>query len=96
MKDSIVRGRVLQTLCERRNEGPLLFGAGEGATPPPAGVDERAWLQAVAELASHSLVRWEAVTNEGGAMFGRAEITENGVDVCEDRARAQIDIRFSC
>lgn len=94
MKDSIVRGQVLRLLCDRREEGPLLFGAGEGAIVPSGGTDHRAWLHALAELADHKLVRWEPQTSESGAMIGQAEITENGVDVCEGRATPQIEIRF--
>jgi hypothetical protein len=94
MKDSVVRGRVLQLLCDRREEGPLLFGSGDEAIVPPSGVDHRAWLHALAELADHKLVRWEPQASETGAMLGHAEITENGLDVCEGRAKPQIEIRF--
>ncbi len=95
MKDSIVRGRLLQLLCNRRAEGPLLFGAGEDAIAPPGGIDDRAWLHALAELADHNLVRWEPQATDSGAMLGHAEITASGVDVCEGRATPQIMIRFS-
>lgn len=94
MKDSVVRGRLLQMLCDRREEGPLLFGAAEGAIAPPGGIDERTWLQALAELAEHNLVNWQAQTSDSGAMVGRAEITEGGLDVCEGRTRPEIAIRF--
>ncbi len=93
MKDSVVRGRLLQLLFERRDEGPLLFGAGEGAIPPASGIDERAWLHALAELADHELVKWTPGGGETGAMTGLAEITERGVDVCEGRQTADIHIR---
>lgn len=96
MKDSIVRGRVLQLLCERREEGLLLFGAAAGAIPPPAGVDNRAWLHALAELADHGFVRWQSHLSQRGAMVGHAEITEKGLDVCEGRASPELRIRLSC
>jgi hypothetical protein len=95
MKDSIVRGRLLRLLCDRRAEGPLAFGAGEGAIAPPGGIDDRAWLHALAELADHNLVRWEPQPSDTGAMLGHAEITASGVDVCEGRATPQITLRFS-
>jgi hypothetical protein len=94
MKDSVVRGRLLQMLFERRDEGPLLFGAGEGAIPPPSGIDERAWLHALAELADHELVKWIPGGGETGAMSGLAQITEQGVDVFEGRQTPQISLRF--
>jgi len=94
MKDSVVRGRLLQLLCDRRAEGPLLFGAAEAAIAPPGGIDERAWLQALAELAEHGLVNWQPQTSGSGAMLGSAEITENGVDVCEGHTTPPIGIRF--
>jgi len=96
MKDSIVRGRLLQLLFERRNEGALPFGAAEGAIPPPGGIDNRAWLHALAQLVEYDLVSWKALADESGRgkMTGLAEITERGVDVHDGRATPDIDIRF--
>ena len=96
MKDSVVRGRLLQLLCERREEGPLLFGASDDAIAPPGGIDNRAWLHALAELVTHELVRWEPRASETGAMLGSAEITEMGMDVCAGRVKPEITIRLSC
>ena len=96
MKDSIVRGQILQLLFERREEGPLLFGAAAGAIPPPGGVDKRAWLHALAELSDHGFVRWEPRPSQMGAMVGHAEITEKGVDVCEGQVSTELQIRLSC
>lgn len=94
MKDSVVRGRLLQLLFERREDGPLPFGAAGGAIPPPAGTDEHAWLHALAELNSHQLVNWTPETNATGAMSGFAEITEAGADACEGRLKPPLDLRF--
>ena len=97
MKDSIVRGRLLQLLYDRREEGPLLFGATTGAILPPGGIDHRAWLHALAQLADYGLVRWRPrATPTDDAMTGDAEITEKGVDVCEGRGGTEIGIRFHC
>ena len=96
MKDSIVRGRVLQLLYDRREEGPLLFGAAQEAIAPPGGIDGRDWLHAIAELANHGLVRWDPQTSTTDAMLGVAEITETGLDVCEGRTKPEIGIRLSC
>ena len=96
MKDSIVRGKLLQMLCDRRNEGPIPFGATEGATAPPGGIDERAWLHALAQLIEYDLVSWTASADESGRgkMAGTAEITERGVDVRDGREKPEIQIRF--
>jgi hypothetical protein len=94
MKDSVVRGRLLQLLFERRADAPLPFGAAVGAIPPPAGIDERAWLHALAELSSHQLVNWTPETNAAGAMSGFAEITDAGADAYEGRVKPPIDLRF--
>ena len=96
MKDSIVRGRLLQLLYDRREEGSLLFGATTGAILPPAGIDDRAWLHALAQLADYGLVRWRPRTSHSDGMVGDAEITDKGVDVCEGRAATEIGIRFHC
>jgi hypothetical protein len=97
VKDSIVRGRLLQLLFERRNEGPLPFGAAEGAIEPPGGIDNRDWLLALARLVENELVSWQAVSPEPGKgrMAGLAEITERGVDVVDGRETPDIDIRFA-
>ena len=96
MKDSIVRGRLLQLLFDRRDEGPLPFGAAESAIPPPPGIDERAWLHSLAQLIDYRLVHWNPLESNSGreAMSGLAEISEVGVDVKEGRQKPPIDIRF--
>ena len=97
MKDSVVRGRLLQLLHERRNEGALPFGVAEGAIAPPAGIDLRDWLQALAQLVEYGLVSWAPLEDKAGpgAMSGFAQINELGVDVREGRETPQLDIRFT-
>src|SRR6266568_2452959 len=58
MKDSVVRGRLLQLLYERRSEGSIPFGHGEQAVPPPGGISRRDWLRAVAQLSEYRLIDW--------------------------------------
>jgi hypothetical protein len=96
MKDSVVRGRLLQLLYDRREEGPLPFGAAEGAIPPSPGIDDRAWHHALAQLVEYKLVSWQPLKDSAvsGAMSGLAEITESGVDVRDGRRPSDIDIRF--
>jgi hypothetical protein len=96
VKDSIVRGRLLQMLFDRRNEGPLAFGATEDAIQPPGGIDNRAWLHALAQLVEYDLVSWKPLPDESGRgkMTGLAEITERGADVLDGRENPEIDIKF--
>jgi hypothetical protein len=96
MKDSVVRGRLLQLLFERRNEDALPFGAPKGAIEPPSGISERDWLQALAQLIEYGLVSWAPLEDKTGTegMSGLAQINERGVDVLEGREQPQIDIRF--
>ena len=94
MKDSVVRGRLLQLLFERREDGPLPFGGATDAIPPPAGTDERAWLHALAVLNNHQLINWTPEADAAGAMSGFAEITEAGADAYEGRVKPPIDLRF--
>src|SRR5436309_13959831 len=58
MKDSVVRGCLLQLLYERRSEGSIPFGQGEHAVPPPGGIRRRDWLRAVVQLSEHPLIEW--------------------------------------
>src|SRR6476659_9783019 len=58
MKDSVVRGCLLQLLYEHRGEGLLPFGQAEQAVPPPAGINRRDWLRAVAQLSEYRLIDW--------------------------------------
>ena len=58
MKDSVVRGCLLQLLYQRRSEGLLPFGQAEKAVLPPAGINSRDWLRAVAQLSEYRLIDW--------------------------------------
>jgi hypothetical protein len=85
MKDSVVRGRLLQFLYERRNEGLLSFGQSEQAVPPPAGINRRDWLRAVAQLSEYGLIDWTPIEDKSGMglLSGFAKISDFGVEVLE-------------
>ena len=85
MKDSVVRGCLLQFLYERRSEGLLPFGQSEQAVPPPAGINRRDWLRAVAQLSEHGLIDWTPLEDESGTglLSGFAKINDFGVKVLE-------------
>src|SRR2546423_6816024 len=96
MKDSVVRGRVLQLLHERRGEGFLPFGAAERAVPTPEGINNRDWLQALAQLAEYNLIGWKPIEDEGGMglLGGFARINELGTHVLNSSAASPIGITF--
>ena len=67
MKDSVVRGCLLQLLYERRREGSIPFGQLEQAMPPPGGISSRDWLRAVAQLSEYGIINWTPVEDKGWA-----------------------------
>jgi len=94
MKDSVVRGCLLQFLYERRSEGLLSFGQSEQAIPPPAGINRRDWLRAVAQLSEYGLIDWTPVEDRSGMglLSGAAKINDFGVKVLEAGVESPIQI----
>src|ERR1700741_236255 len=94
MKDSVVRGRLLQLLYERRSEGYIPFGRIDQAVPPPGGISRRDWLRAVAQLSEYHLIDWTPVedTSGMGQLSGFAKINDFGVKVLEAGAESPIQI----
>src|ERR1044071_707882 len=85
MKDSVVRGCLLQLLYERRSEGSIPFGQGEQAVPPPGGISRRDRLRAVAQLSDYGLIDWTPLEDKSGMgqLSGFAKINDFGVQVVE-------------
>ncbi len=85
MKDSVVRGRLLQLLYERRDEGSIPFGRLEQAVPPPGGISRRDWLRAVAQLSEYGLIDWTSLEDKSGMgqLSGFAKINDFGVQAVE-------------
>jgi hypothetical protein len=85
MKDSVVRGCLLQLLYERRNEGSIPFGHAEQAVPPPGGINRRDWLRALAQLSEYGLIDWTPLEDQSGMglLSGFAKINDFGVKVLE-------------
>ena len=83
MKDSVVRGCLLQLLYERRSEGSIPFGHAEQAVPPPGGINRRDWLRAVAQLSEYRLIEWTPIKDQSGMglLSGFAKINDFGVKV---------------
>src|SRR5213594_4900911 len=94
MKDSVVRGCLLQLLYERRSEGSIPFGHAEQAVPPPGGISGRDWLRAVAQLSEYRLIDWTPLEDQSGMglLSGFAKINDFGVKVLEASAASPIRI----
>ena len=95
MKDSVVRGCLLQLLYERRSEGSIPFGHAEQAVPPPGGISRRDWLHAVAQLSEYGLIDWTSLEDKSGMglLSGFAKINDFGVKVL--KAGVEPPIRIS-
>src|SRR5439155_12165215 len=85
MKASVVRGRLLQLLYERRDEGSIPFGRLEQAVSPPGGISRRDWLRAVAQLSEYGLIDWTSLEDKSGMgqLSGFAKINDFGVQAVE-------------
>ena len=94
MKDSVVRGCLLQLLYERRSEGSIPFGQGEQAVLPPGGISRRDWLRAVAQLSEYRLIDWTPLEDQSGMglLSGFAKINDFGVKVLEGGVASPIRI----
>jgi hypothetical protein len=94
MKDSVVRGRLLQLLYERRSEGSIPFGHAEHAVPPPGGISRRDWLRAAAQLSEYHLIDWTPLEDQSGMglLSGFAKINDFGVKVLEAGVASPIRI----
>src|SRR6266516_6208710 len=94
MKDSVVRGCLLQLLYERQAEGPIPFGQAEDAVPPPGGMNHRDWLRAVAQLSEYHLIDWTPLEDKSGMglLSGFAKINDFGVEVLEGGVASPISI----
>src|SRR2546425_12229169 len=94
MKDSVVRGCLLQLLYERRSEGSIPFGQAEQAVRPPAGISSRDWLRAVAQLSEYRLIDWSPLEDQSGRglLSGSAKINDFGVKGLEAGVASPIRI----
>jgi hypothetical protein len=94
MKDSVVRGCLLQLLYERRGEGSIAFGHADQGVPAPAGISRRDWLRAVAQLSEYRLIDWTPLKDKSGMglLSGFAKINSYGVKVLEGGVASPIQI----
>jgi len=96
MKDSVVRGYLLQLLYERRSDESTRFGHSEQAVQPPGGISRRDWLRAVAQLSEYGLIDWTPLEDKTGMglLSGFAKINDFGIQVIEAGVASPIQISF--
>ena len=96
MKDSVVRGQLLQFLYRHRDEGAIAFGRSKEAMLPPQGISRRDWHGAVAQLAEYGLIDWKPMEDRSGRglLEGFASISEFGIKVIETDCQSPIPIAF--
>ena len=94
MKDSEIRGRVLQFLYENRRESFIAFGAIQRACQQPQDIDLRDWLRACKQLADYALIDWHpAIDHTGQGLLGAVtQINGFGVAVVEGDAEPPISV----
>src|SRR5438046_6680615 len=97
MKDSVVRGCLLQLLYESRSEDSIAFGQAEQAVPPPGGISRRDWLRAVAQLSEYHLIDWTPLEDQSGMglLSGFAKINDFGVKVLEGSVASPLRNSFA-
>ena len=94
MKDTDLRGIMLQQFYERRREGYIGFGAtGVALLRIPTGVDPLDALRVCAQLGEHGLLEWSGSADEDFA-YGAGKISATGVDVAEGEASSPISIHL--
>jgi hypothetical protein len=92
MKDSVVRGRLLQLLYERRSEGSIPFGHAEHAVPPPGGISRREDQSGMGLLSGFAKINdfGVKVLEAGVASPIRISIDESGRTTVPRQQQAQV------
>lgn len=90
MKDTQLRGILLQLFYERRREPWFLPKADDVGVP----VTEQDILQICDQLAQHGMLEWKALKNHGVVKTGLGKINAFGIDVVEREATPDIKVEF--
>jgi len=90
MKDTELRGLVLQVFYERRRESWFLPKQGDIGAP----VSEQDILQVCDQLAQHRMLDWRVVKDHGTIRHGLGKINAHGIDVVEREATPDITVEF--
>jgi len=90
MKDTQLRGLILQVFYERRRDHWFLPKAAE----VKASVTEQDILQICDQLAQHGMLEWRVVKSHGVISTGMGKINAFGIDVVEREAIPDIKVEF--
>jgi hypothetical protein len=90
MKDTELRGIILQCYYEKRREAMF--------TPEVTDFQEQITLEDICaiseQLGQHGLITWKVIRNFGGVSFGLGKITALGIDVVEGVSTPDIKVEF--
>ena len=90
MKDTKLRGLLLQVFYERRRDDWFVPTAEELG----ADVAEQDILQVCSQLGQHNLIEWKSLATYGSINDGMGKISAFGIDVIEGEATPDIKVEF--
>jgi hypothetical protein len=98
MKDTDLRGMVLQHYYDHRKDGRVGVGAINGVGRPnlPEGIPEQEVMRISAQLSEAGLIAWHGLKHSSGSGFvgGYGTITAKGVDVIEGETESPLPIHI--
>lgn len=90
MKDTKLRGLLLQVFYNRRRENWFVPSVAEVGVP----VNEQDILQVCSQLGQHRLIEWKSLASYDNVNAGMGKITAFGIDVIEGEATPDLKIEF--
>jgi len=90
MKDTQLRGLLLEVFYKRRRDSRFLPTSGELGVS----VSEEDILQVCDQLAQHGLIEWKSLGTFGNVHAGMGKISAFGIDVVEGEAIPDIKVEF--
>ena len=90
MKDTQLRGLVLQRYYENRREQKFLPKPSDFDVP----ITEQDILAISQQLGEHNLIHWTSMATYGAPLDGMGKISAHGIDVVEGEAKADIKVEF--
>jgi hypothetical protein len=92
MKDTDIRGLLLQRYYERRREGMISL---ESEADFAGRITQEELLHVSSQLGEHGLIEWRAVESMVAILGGAGKITAHGIDVVEGGRQSPIAIHFT-